>query len=106
MNNGKQPLKLETPNDTRVAGTMMMYQSMLRSYCDLCYSMWSSDALQSLKNTYPMTDEWDTMRETDTMLWSTQVLSLNLQTKTPAAVAVSSLLVSFAQLKLPRAVLT
>ena len=32
LNSGKQPLKLETPNDTRVTGTMMMYQTMLRSY--------------------------------------------------------------------------
>ena len=62
LNNEKQPLKLETPIDTRIAGTMMMYQSMLRSYC----------------------------------------LSMNLQTNTPAAVAISPLLVCSAQLKLPR----
>ena len=103
LNNGKQPLKLETPNDTRATGTMMRYQSMLRSYWDLQYYMWSSDTLQSLKNIYPMPDEWDTMRETDELLRSTEVLSMNSQTNTPAAVARSPLLVCFAQSKLPRA---
>ena len=48
----KEPLKLETPNDTRVTGTMMMYQSRLRSHGDLHYYMQSSDAPQSLKNIY------------------------------------------------------
>ena len=42
---GKQPLKLETPNDTRVSHTKRMHQSMLRSYWDLLYYMWSVDAL-------------------------------------------------------------
>ena len=37
--NGKQPLKLETLNDTRDSGTIMMYQSILRSYWDLHYYM-------------------------------------------------------------------
>ena len=103
LNNRKQPLEMETPNDTRVTGKMMMYQSMLRLYWDLHYYMQSSDALQSLKNIYATPDDWDTMRETDALLWSTQVLLMNLQTNTPAAVAISPLLVCFAQLKLPRA---
>ena len=77
LNNGKQPLKLETPNDTRIAGTMMMYQSMLRSYWDLHYY-------------------------TDALLRSAQILSMNLQTNKPVAVAISPLLVCSAQLKLPR----
>ena len=52
-----------------------------------------------------MADEWDTMRETDALLRSTQILSMNLQTNTPAAVAISPFLVCFttAQSKLPRA---
>ena len=45
MMKGKQPLKLETSNDTRVPGTMMMYQSMVRSYWDLHYYMQSADTL-------------------------------------------------------------
>ena len=32
LNSGKKPQKLETPNDTRVSGAMMMYETMLRSY--------------------------------------------------------------------------
>ena len=60
---GKQPLKLETSNDTRVSGTMMMYQSMVRSYWDLHYYMQSADTQQQLKNIYPMPDKWDTMTE-------------------------------------------
>ena len=78
-----------------------MYQTMLRSYLDLHYYMWSSDALQSLKNTYPTPEEWDTMREMDALLRSTQILLMNLQTNTPPAVAISPLLVCFAQSKLP-----
>ena len=58
---------------------MMMYQSMLGLYWDLllCYYMQSSETLQSLKNIYPMPDEWDTMRETDALLRLTQILSMN-----------------------------
>ena len=76
---------------------------MLRLYWDLHYYMQSSDTLLSLKNIYPMPDEWDTMRGMDTLLRSTQILSMNLQTNTPAAVSISPLLVCFAQLKLPSA---
>ena len=65
--------------------------------------MQSSDALQSLKNIYLMPDEWDTMREMDALLRLTQILSMNLQTNTPAAVAIPPLLVCFAQSKLPSA---
>ena len=54
LNSRKQPLKLETPNDARVTGTMMMYQTMLRSYWDLHDYMQSSDTPQSLNNIYPM----------------------------------------------------
>ena len=78
LTNGKQPLKLETPNDTRVYCTMMMYQSKLRFCWDLHYYMWSADALQHLKNISPTHDEWDTMRETEAVLRSTQLLSMNL----------------------------
>ena len=50
-----------------------------------------------------MPDECDTMREMDALLRSTQILLMNLQTNTPAAVAISPLLVCFAQSNLPRA---
>ena len=84
---------METSNDTSLAGTMMMYQTMLRSYWDLHYSMQSYDTPQSLKNIYPMPDEWDTMRGMDALLRSTQILLMNLLTNTPTAVATSPLLV-------------
>ena len=48
-----------------------------------------------------MHDEWDTMRETEAVLRLTQLLSINLQANTPAAVAISPLLVCFAQSMLP-----
>ena len=79
---GKQPLKLETPNDTRVSHAIRMYH-MLRSYWDLLYYMCSADTLQHLKNIYPMPNEWDTVR----VLWLTHLLLMNLQTNTPAAVS-------------------
>ena len=41
------------------------------------------------------------MRETDALLRSTQILLMNFQTNTPGAVAISPLLVCYAQLKLP-----
>ena len=63
--------------------------------------MWN--VLQPMKNIYPMPDQWDGMRETNALLRSTQILSMNLQTNTPAAVAISPSLVCFAQSKLPRA---
>ena len=41
------------------------------------------------------------MRETDALIRSIQILLMNFQTNTPGAVAISPLLVCFAQLKLP-----
>ena len=52
LNNGKQSLRWETSNNTRVIGTMTMYHPMLRSSWDLHYYMWGSDAAQSLKNIF------------------------------------------------------
>ena len=47
-----------------------------------------------------MPDEWDTMRETAALLRLTQILLMNLRTNTPATVAISPLLICFAQSKL------
>ena len=50
-----------------------------------------------------MPAELDTMRETNGLFRLTQILSMNLQSITPAVVAISPLLVCFAQSKLPSA---
>ena len=78
-----------------------MYQMMLQPYWDIHYNVLSDDALEELKNLAPTMEEWEMMTETEAVLRSTQLLSMSLQTNTPAPVAVSLILVCSAWLKLP-----
>ena len=92
-----------------VSGTVLMYQTMLLSYWDIHYYLQSSDVSEELKNISPTIKVWEMMTETEAVLRSTQLLFMNLQASTPPPpppppppqVAVSPILVCFAQLQLP-----
>ena len=58
---GKQQLKLETSNNMRVSGMMLIYQMLLLSYWDIHYYVQSDDAPDKLKNLAPTMEEWEMM---------------------------------------------
>ena len=96
LTHGNKLLKLETPNDTGMSGTMLMYQTMLMSSWDLHYNMHSADAPEQLKIISPTHEEYEMMTEAGALL-----SSMNIQTNTAHAVAVSPLLVCSTQSNLP-----
>lgn len=88
-------LVLALPNDTRVAGTVLMYQSMLRSYYDLTWYLQSDICPVAFKNLQPTPAEWQLVAEVEAVLRSTQVLSIALQTNMAGAVSISPMLVAY-----------
>jgi hypothetical protein len=93
--NAQGGLVLALPNDTRVAGTVLMYQSMIRSYYDLNYYLLSANCPAAFKSLAPTKAEWKVLTEIEAVLRSTQVLSIALQTNVAGAVSVSPLLVAY-----------
>jgi hypothetical protein len=98
--NSKGALALCLPNDTRVSGTVLMYQSMLRSFYDLNYYLKSNHCPQAFKSLAPTPTEWQILAEVEAVLRSTQVLSIALQTNVPGAVSVSPILVAYTMNKI------
>jgi hypothetical protein len=88
-------LVLALPNDTRVAGTVLMYQSMICSYYDLNYYLLSGSCPAAFISLAPTKAEWKILTEIEAVLRSTQVLSIALQTNVAGAVSVSPMLVAY-----------
>ena len=98
----KGALHLELANDTRVSGTIFMYQSMERAFFDLYYFLMDESCPKELVDLQLSPEEWQQLAEAEAVLRSTQILSLDLQTNIPGAVAISPLLVCFAKSKIPK----
>ncbi|KAL7571353.1 hypothetical protein ACA910_007666 [Epithemia clementina (nom. ined.)] len=79
-----------------------MYQTLLRSFWDLDYYLKSDHGPEDLKKIALSDEEWVMIAEAEAVLCSTQILSLDLQTNIPGAVAVSPVLVCFAKAQIPQ----
>ena len=98
------PFKVVLGNDTRVAGTNIMYQGLLRSIWALEYFHNSPSSPHDFKSLFLSSSQWDQLSQYESIIRSTQILAIKLQTDYPAAIAISSLYVGLAFHRLKKAV--
>ena len=87
------PFNVVLGNDTCVAGTNIMYQGLLRSIWALEYFHNSPSSLHDFKSLFLSSSQWDQLSQYESIIRSTQILAMELQTNYPAAIAISSLYV-------------
>ena len=101
-----KPFKVILGNDTRVAGTNIMYQGLLRSYCALSTFSKSSEAPNEFKTICLSATEWDQLSQFESIIRSTQILAMELQTNYPAAICISSLQIAMALYRLKKSTIS
>ena len=81
-----------------------MYQGLLRSIWALEYFHNSPSSLHDFKSLFLSSSQWDQLSQYESIIRSTQLLAMELQTDYPAAIAISSLYVGLAFHHLKKAV--
>ena len=90
------PFKVVLGNDTCVAGTNIMYQGLLHSIWELEYSHNSPLSPHDFKSVFLSSSQWDQLSQYESIIRSTQILAMELQTDYPAAITIISLYVGLA----------
>jgi hypothetical protein len=84
-----QSIKLSLPNKTRVAGTILMYHDVLRSFHALRNYFESETSPNSFTALRLSSLEWDQVAQYSAILDPIYSLSISLQTNRPGAIAIS-----------------
>ena len=110
------PFKVVPGNDTCVAGTNILYQGLLHSIWALKYfhnspsslhdfkSLFlssshfhnSPSSLHDFKSLFLSSSQWDQLSQYESIIRSTQILAMELQTDYPATITISSLYIGLA----------
>ena len=90
------PFKVVLGNDTCVAGTNILYQGLLHSIWALKYFHNSPSSPHDFKSLFLSSSQWDQLSQYESIIRSTQILAMELQTDYPAAITISSLYIGLA----------
>ena len=88
--------KVVLGHDTCVPGTNIMYQGLLHSIWALKYFHNSPSSLHDFKSLVLSSSQWDQLSQYESIIRSTQILAMELQTDYPATIAMSSLYIGLA----------
>jgi hypothetical protein len=80
--NGMKVIEIPLPNQTRVAGTMILYQGMIRNKCamDMYAARAGFGGDAEFRRKYPSQDDWELLSQYEGILSPLQDLSMSLQT--------------------------